>query len=333
MLLHLLSIAFIFVARLTITDAGTPCPLVLRHPHQRALVGQCVEAQIRTVWQDTASRFPVPARWSPHEWRDALVIGCGLSALSARATLAGAKRSRNVYRDPDRIRPQLRNGGSRLIGVSLSGTSAEVVAALRLAREAGRPHVMLTAAPDTDDAISLPDLDCPRALRHLAICAALARLMGVATTVGAVRICASLAPVLDECMSRGLTPIIVAPRGSFDAVVLTAYWREFLHRPATRLVYPDWTHDYLWAFARAPIAQSCFVAMPPRHDLPDDRFTRVVAWLRRAGHHVHVLDAPPRPMQHVQRLADLAATFYAAAVRAGCDLETELGLNDAALVQ
>jgi hypothetical protein len=296
-------------------------------------VGQCVEAQIRTVWRETASRFAVPARWSPHEWCDALVVGCGLSALSARATLAGSTRSRNVYRDPHRIRPHLRAAGSRLIGVSISGSSAEVVAALGVARDVGRPHVMLTAAPDVDDAILLPDLDCPRALRHLAICAALARLMGVATTVNDVRICASLAPVLDECMDLGLTPIIVAPRGSFDAIVLTAYWREFLHRPATRLVYPDWTHDYLWAFARAPVAQSCFVAIPPRHDLPDDRFTRVVDWLRQAGQHVYVVDGPPRPTNHVQRLGDLAATFYAAAVQAGCDLETELGLNDGVLVQ
>src|SRR4051812_24197201 len=160
------------------------------------LVSHDAATHISNVMRVTADRLTFPAEWNPSEWQRAIVVGSGLSALASRATLSRSRLKRNVYQDPQLVRRRLRTHNARLIGVSLSGSSAEVQAAFALARESDTPHALLTEASDRT-AITLPQSDAPRSLRHFAICVALSRLLGVDVTLPEVRPCTRLAHVLD----------------------------------------------------------------------------------------------------------------------------------------
>lgn len=286
---------------------------------------------ISALWLAVEHGFALPSTWNPPDWRRAIVVGSGLSALAARTVLADAGLPVYVPSDEGQLRRRLKRSGARLIGVSLSGTSAEVIDALSMASEMGRPNAMLTASGEPSG-LRLPPLPGPKALRHLAICNALSKAMGLPAAHPRPTFISDIEPMLARSVNQQLIPYVFAPRGSFMATALTAYWREFLHRPASRLIHPDWTHDFLWAFARSPVPGAHFLGIEPKRDLSDRRFSRVVSWLQRHEYSADVLSAAEDHVSptRVQRLCDVAATFHRVARTLGRDLETEVGFDEVA---
>jgi hypothetical protein len=282
------------------------------------------------AWQTyrrVADCFVVPTERGP--WRADLALGSGLTAIAVEAALRdvalwrGAEAGR-VVADPTLLAAiTLDPTSGRVLACSYSTRSSEVVDGIARLRSRGIPCDLHGAGPDADLPLSATWVDRP--VRHAAFCATIPALLG-APFAARPADAAAAAAFLGKQDADGLVPLFVSQRHGFRARVLLSYWLEYMQRPGFGLIYPDFTHDFLWVGARRRMAGYAFVLEPPTEELSDHRFRSVCALLRATGTPHLVLDAEPmlQPGDHIGYVLAAADEVLAVAESRGRDLQTEL---------
>lgn len=278
------------------------------------------------TYRDVADRFTVAAEHGP--WRADVALGSGLTAIAVEAALRDVALCRDaapgrVVTDPSQLDGiALDPAAGRVLACSFSGRSSEVIDGMARLRARG----IRCDLHGGDGAADLPLPACRmrHAVRHAAFCATLPILLQAPVTPN--RPCIAAAEFLGAADAAGLVPLFVAPRHGFRARVLLSYWLEYMQRPGFSLVYPDFTHDFMWAGARRRMAGYAFVLEQPEEDLSDRRFDNLRRLLRAAGAPQLLLEAglARRPGDHIGYVLAAADAILAVAVARGRDLRTEL---------
>ncbi|MDR3515020.1 MAG: hypothetical protein P4M00_04330 [Azospirillaceae bacterium] len=285
----------------------------------------------RQTFDSVLTRFRAPHDRGP--WRADLALGSGLTALAVEAALRDVALLRGggpvqVIGDPSMLaRIGIDPRGGRVLGCSFSTRSAEVLDGLAQLRARGQGCDLHGVGPDAD--LPIPAQDVPHALRHLVFCATVPLLLN-SPLPSPIAAAPQVAPFLHDVVLSGRLLLCIGDRDAFRIRLLLSYWLEYLRRPGFRLVFPDLTHDFLWADTRATLAGAAFVLEPPPADLSDHRFRRLVDLLRGAGAPCLVLEPAPTPTpgSHVAQLIAITDDMFRLATACRCDLETTLTFDN-----
>ncbi len=270
-----------------------------------------------------------------------IVFACGSTALGLSSA------ARDLHGAPIRVisdaaepgpRPVAPETGGLALGVSISGSSAEVGDFLRRRSEESVEVIYASRALAPGRGIARLGLDLggiPRRYLPLAACLLLHRLRGSAfgallpgalrATVG--RPMAGLWAAIAAAYRSGLLPVFVSGDEPLLASVLSAQYMEFLKRPAFHLSFPSWTHDFLWSLAPADAERLMFLQFRPREDLADGRFSKACSRIESLGIQQVVLDPVQSRLGEYPAsslFAELLLLFHELAIGAGLDPGAEV---------
>lgn len=266
-----------------------------------------------------------------------LYAACGSTALGIDAALGDLGQGpRPCIRSPHAFSLLPRPGAEAapVIGMSMSGGSAEVLEILGRARLQGRDSLLVTGARIAMPGTRVLRLDLegvPRRLLPLASCLLVHHLAGV----GAGRHLAErplppdeawpgLSAFLEAAASTGAVPVFVSPGDPFLCEALSSQYMEFLKRPAFSLSFPEWTHDFLWTLGARESHRFRIVHLGAGEDLSDRRFHQVQERLGALGIPQLALEPPSggRPPA-TALLVQVVALMACLAERLGIDSEAE----------
>ncbi len=280
----------------------------------------------RQTYERVSAGFVPPNRGL---WRADLALGSGLTALAVEAALRDLALLRGggpvrVIGDPLALdRTVIDAAGGRVLGCSFSARSSEVLDGLARLRARGLACDLHGTGSDAD--LPIPAGMAARPVQHIAFCATVPALVGTRLP-SPMTVAPAVAPFLRSVAGSGRVPLFVGDEDGFRMRLLLSYWLEYMQRPGFRLVYPDFTHNFLWAGARTRMAGYAYVLEPPTEDLSDHRFRRLVGLLHEAGAPVLVLPSEPTRAagDHVGLLLAVTDEMRALATECGHDLQTEL---------
>lgn len=281
---------------------------------------------LQTCLRLAAGYVPPPGR---EPWRADLALASGLTAMAVEAALRDVALRRfapqgRVLRDPLELdRTVIDPAEGRVLVCSFSGRSSEALDGLARLRFRGIRCDLHGAGPGAD--LPIPPDAAERPVLHAAFCATVPTLVGTPLAPSAVT-APTVGPFLADAAASGLVPLFVSDRDGFLSRALLSHWLEYIQQPGFRLVYPDFTHDFLWAGARSRLAGYAFVLERPAEDLSDGRFAQLCGLLREACVPHLVLEAgrPRSPGDHIGLLLAIADEMLALALSLGRDLQTEL---------
>lgn len=279
------------------------------------------------TYQRTKKCFQPPTDWRAEDWRNDLVLASGLTAVAAEAVLldivpAGA----HVVRDPSALRGQLGDNRLGVVGCSYSCDSAEVLDGLAIVREAGLRTCLVGGGLRGPADLKIGSSEIDHAFQHIPFCAVLPQLFGQSPQVERRELPFDLLLFYRMLYERNLTPLFVGGQNGFSMRALHSYWLEYVNRAAFHVVFPEWTHDLLWAMVRANCTSYGFILESPVRDLSDGRFDRVVDLLEQLQIPYHVLNfgVGQARSSFVEQLLATADGYYQFACELGLDLSTPL---------
>jgi hypothetical protein len=224
-----------------------------------------------------------------------------------------------------------------VVGLSMSGRSAEVLEVLRLAARDGARTLLFSASGvrGVDSPIPLGFEGIPRRFLPLAACLFAEEIAGsgapdrlaAALKTGPADRRPGLAGFVEGAWRSGLAPIFIGSGEGLEARLLAAQYMEFLKKAAFFASFPEWTHDLLWTLGPADAKRFAFVHFAPDQDLPDGRFAKATERLESLGISQLVLYPARDPVDRGPAGAALARAlllFSEVAERLGVDSEAEL---------
>ncbi len=181
-----------------------------------------------------------------------------------------------------------------LVGLSMSGGSAEVLDVLSRAEGLGLPTVYLThdtghRGPERRLQLRLEGLGSR--FLPLAACLLVHHFSGSDAYKGLLAPSSSrdeeawpgLLDFLEASFRGGLVPVFISGADPFPAAVLSSQYMEFLKRPSFHRSFPEWTHDLLWTLGPQDRERLAFVQLGPQEELSDRRAARVQERLEGLG--------------------------------------------------
>lgn len=224
-------------------------------------------------------------------------VACGSTAKGIDAALkdlgpgaAACLQSPSAFAS---ARPSL-DPSTLVVGVSMSGGSAEVVDVLQSAHRLGWPTLFLSREAGSKG--------LPRSLRlgfggigprflPLAACLLVHRLSG--GSLGPEDLAPpclvpegpwpAMADFLESAYVSGKLPIFVTSGDPFLGELLSSQYMEFLKRPSFHAAFPEWTHDLLWTLGPPAGQGFALVQLGQAEELSDRRAPRVAERLAELG--------------------------------------------------
>lgn len=190
-------------------------------------------------------------------------------------------------------RPSL-DPSTLVVGVSMSGGSAEVVDVLQSAHRLGWPTLFLSREAGSKG--------LPRSLRlgfggigprflPLSACLLAHRLSGSGFGLDDLPPPSlepdgpwpALAEFLESAYVSGKVPIFITAGDPFLGELLSSQYMEFLKRPSFHAAFPEWTHDLLWTLGPPAGNGFALVQLGQPEELSDRRAPRVAERLAGLG--------------------------------------------------
>lgn len=226
-----------------------------------------------------------------------LFVACGSTAKGIDAALKDlGPREAACLKSPREFFALGRSPDSEtlVIGVSMSGGSAEVVDVLQGAHRLGWPILYLSreAVPNGlpwSFRLGLAGIG-PRFL-PLSACLLAHRLYGSGFGLEDLPLPSlepegpwpAMADFLESAYVSGRLPIFITAGDPFLGELLSSQYMEFLKRPSFHAAFPEWTHDLLWTLGPPAGQGFALVQLGQPEELSDRRALRVAERLAGLG--------------------------------------------------
>ena len=253
---------------------------------------------------------------------------CGSTALAVQAAILDSRNESGWLMqslgDYQEIRHSL-DPGTAVIGISLSGHSVEVREVLNQAAADGISAIFVSLGTSIESAHNLligpteiPQRFLPLlAMRFVQFClgSAFPEKDISSQQIHPVELSVLLQEFLVKTYQAELMPVFAAPKPDIKATQLKTQYMEFLKRPAIQLIFPEWTHDFLWSLSQADKNRYALILFEPRIDLTDQRFQKCVNHIQNLGiSHLVINHSPaqqvPNPNSRIFRqVLDLFQTL------------------------